>query len=188
MQELSAARFGLCLLFSISGFCIIEPPWSDSKFGQPVFVGYCVFLAVSHYLCHFFACHHNSMDFYAKIGQRDQDSMTGFTGGLRLNELCMFSFNIVPYTIRPPLGARKPGQTGNLPRHFHAIRPDKNKKILPPERKAGIFFQYQARRPSGRLVTATGGSCGPRHLGQHGAGLLAGAGVDVVVAEENLRR
>lgn len=23
------------------------------------------------------------MDFYAKIGQRDQDSMTGFTGGLR---------------------------------------------------------------------------------------------------------
>lgn len=100
----------------------------------------------------------------------------------------MFSFNIVPYTIRPPLGARKPSQTGNLQRHFHAIRPDKNKKILPPERKAGIFFQYQARRPSGRLVTATGGSCGPRHLGQHGAGLLAGAGVDVVVAEENLRR
>ena len=44
---------------------------------------YCVFLAVSHYLCHFFACHHNSIDFYAKIGQGDQNSMTGFTGGLQ---------------------------------------------------------------------------------------------------------
>ena len=32
------------------------------------------------------------------------------------------------------------------------------------------------------------GPSGPRGLGQHGAGLLASAGVDVVVAEENLRR
>lgn len=42
-----------------------------------------MFLAVSHYLCHFFACHHNSIDFYAKIGQGNQNSMTGFTRGLR---------------------------------------------------------------------------------------------------------
>ena len=36
-------------------------------------------------------------------------------------------------------------------------------------------------------VVTTGGSCSPLALRQHGAGLLAGAGVDEVVAEEDLR-
>jgi hypothetical protein len=36
------------------------------------------------------------MDFYAKIGQRDQDSMTGFTGGLPYNKNCglIIQFNV----------------------------------------------------------------------------------------------
>ena len=45
-------------------------------------------------------------------------------------------------------------------------------------------FRSQSRR---LRLTATGRSSGPLDFCQHGAGLFAGAGVDVVVAEEDLR-
>ncbi len=45
-------------------------------------------------------------------------------------------------------------------------------------------FRSQSRR---LRLTATGRGSGPLDFCQHGAGLLAGAGVDVVVAEEDLR-
>ena len=45
-------------------------------------------------------------------------------------------------------------------------------------------FRSQSRR---LRLTATGRSSGPLDFCQHGAGLFAGAGVDVIVAEEDLR-
>ena len=97
----------------------------------------------------------------------------------------------------PPLYSNRPGSpfrggqkfttSENYPRNFHAIRPSGHKKILPPEKKAGNFFRSWSGDLEGRLRLAASCSRGPRHLGQHGAGLLAGAGVDVVVAEEDLR-
>ena len=47
--------------------------------------------------------------------------------------------------------------------------------------------QFRLSPKSGRLVPATRGGSGPLDFCQHGAGFLAGAGVDVVVAEEDLR-
>ena len=97
----------------------------------------------------------------------------------------------------PPLYSNRPGSpfrggqkfttSENFPRNFHAIRPSGHKKILPPEKKAGNFFRSWSGDLEGILRLAASCSRAPRHLGQHGAGLLAGAGVDVVVAEENLR-
>ena len=46
------------------------------------------------------------------------------------------------------------------------------------------WLRFQSR---GLGLTASSCSCGPLALRQHGAGLLAGAGVDEVVAEEDLR-
>ena len=45
-------------------------------------------------------------------------------------------------------------------------------------------FRSQSRR---LRLAATGCGSGPLDFCQHGAGLLAGAGVDIVVAEEDLR-
>ena len=56
------------------------------------------------------------------------------------DELCIIFFISLPYTVKPKIGGRSPDRTRDLPRHFHAIRPDENKKILPPERKAGNLF------------------------------------------------
>ena len=47
--------------------------------------------------------------------------------------------------------------------------------------------QFRLSPKTGRLVPATRGSSGPGSFSQHGAGLLAGRTVDVVVAEEELR-
>ena len=97
--------------------------------------------------------------------------------------LCVISFTILPYTLIA-FGQVRPV---NYPGTRHAIRPQIHKKILPPEKKAGNFFRSRSGDLEGRLRLAASCSRAPRHLGQHGAGLLAGDAVDVVVAEENLR-
>jgi len=100
-----------------------------------------------------------------------------------LLNLCVISFTILPYTLIA-FGQVRPV---NYPGTRHAIRPQIHKKILPPEKKAGNFFRSRSGDLEGRLRLAASCSRAPRHLSQHGAGLLAGAGVEVVVAEENLR-
>ena len=98
----------------------------------------------------------------------------------------------------PPLYSNRPGSpfrggqkfttSENYPRNFHAIRPSGHKKILPPEKKAGNFFRSWSGDLEGKLrLAATGCGSGPLDFCQHSAGLFAGAGVDVVVAEEDLR-
>ncbi len=47
--------------------------------------------------------------------------------------------------------------------------------------------QFRLSPKTGRLVPVTRGSSGPGGFSQHGARLLAGGAVDVVVAEEDLR-
>ncbi len=105
----------------------------------------------------------------------------------RNKELCIISFISLYFTQNTLLTCRVLTQTATKLGAIHAIRPSGHKKILPPEKKAGNYFHSWSGDLEGRLRLAASCSRAPRHLGQHGAGLLAGDAVDVVVAEENLR-